>query len=147
MAFDIGRGEAASIRAAGRSVTVFDAIVRSRMPLLAAALIAALTLGAPSQALAACGTLATGGGGGTHAPSTSGGSVHSGATAPHGSTGTGSCPSGTTGNGVKTATLGAGTLAGVHPATGNTGNGKAKTSSGTRTHVASAVTRTHVRRP
>jgi hypothetical protein len=86
------------------SFAAFDRLAISRGALLAGgSLILALTLGAPSQALAACGgtTAPTG----THAPSGNGG-THTGATTPHGSSSGTSCSS--------TATTNPTPLAGVH---------------------------------
>jgi hypothetical protein len=83
----------------------FGRLAISRGALLAGgSLILALTLGAPSQALAACGgtTVPTG----AHAPSTGGG-THVGATTPHGSSSSGtSCSA--------TASANPTPLAGVH---------------------------------
>ena len=84
----------------------FDPLALSRGALLAgASLILAFTLGAPSQALAACGgtTVPTG----AHAPSTGAGGTHAGATAPHVSSSSGtSCSA--------TASANPTPLAGVH---------------------------------
>jgi hypothetical protein len=84
----------------------FDPLALSRGALLAgASLILAFTLGAPSQALAACGgtTVPTG----AHAPSTGAGGTHAGATAPHVSSSSGtSCSA--------TASANSTPLAGVH---------------------------------
>jgi hypothetical protein len=59
--------------------------------LAGASVLAAFALGAPGQALAACGTTMPTG---AHAPSAGGGGVHSGATTPHvsGPSGGSSCP-------------------------------------------------------
>jgi hypothetical protein len=84
----------------------FDRLAISRGALLAGgSLILALTLGAPSQALAACGgtTVPTG----AHAPSTGNGGTHTGATTPHASSSSGtSCSA--------TASANPTPLAGVH---------------------------------
>jgi hypothetical protein len=84
----------------------FDRLALSRGALLAGgSLILALTLGAPSQALAACGgaTVTTG----AHAASTGTGGTHAGATTPHGSSSSGSSCS-------ATASANPTPLAGVH---------------------------------
>jgi len=90
MQIDVGPGGSASgARSVGR---IFNRLANSRGALLAgASLILALTLGAPGQALAACGTTIPTG---AHAPSSGGGGVHSGATTPHvsGPSGGSSCP-------------------------------------------------------
>jgi hypothetical protein len=142
MSHDFGRGGAASAaRIGGGSGAIFNTIAGSRTSLLAcASLIAVLTLAAHGQALAACGTITTGGA--AHAASSGGGSVHSGASAPHVSTGSGGggCPSGSGGKG--TITGGKIALAGVHTGNATTRN----TGSGTHTRVAKAVTGTHLRR-
>jgi hypothetical protein len=146
MSHDFGRGGAASAaRIGGGSGAIFNTIARSRTSLLAcASLIAVLTLAAQGQALAACGTITTGGA--AHAASSGGGSVHSGASAPHVSTGSGGggCPSGSGGAGTKTGTVTGGTiaLAGVHTGNATTRN----TGKGTHTRVANAATGTHIRR-
>jgi hypothetical protein len=89
-----------------RGFAAFDRVAMSRGALLAGgSLILALTLGAPSQALAACGgtTVPTG----AHAPSAGTGGSHSGATTPHGSSSSGtSCSA--------TASANPTPLAGVH---------------------------------
>jgi hypothetical protein len=154
MSFDFGGGATSAARIGGRSGAIFNTIARSRTSLLAcASLIAVLTLGAQGQALAACGTITTGGG--AHAAPSGGGSVHSGASAPHVSTGSGGgggCASGNGGTGTKVGTVTGGkiALAGVHTGNGttrNTGNGTTRnTGSGTHARVANAVTGTHVRR-
>ncbi len=132
MPFDVSRGAVASV--AGGSIATL---------LASASLIAVLTLGAPGQALAACGGThlsAGGGGGGVHNPS-SGGGVHTGVSAPHASGGSGGCPNVVMGNGIHapTPSIGHVDLAGVHPLTHNSGNGA-------HTHYASALAGTHVRR-
>jgi hypothetical protein len=153
MSHDFGRGRAASAaRIGGRSSAIFNTITRSRTSLLAcASLIAVLTLAAEGQALAACGTITTGGG--AHAASSSGGSVYSGASTPHVSTGSGgggsSCATGAAGKGIQTGTITGGKidLEGVHTWTHNTGNATTRnTGSGTHTRVANAATGTHPRR-
>jgi len=82
MHMDVGsRGVRCGARSVG-GFAAFDRPALSRGALLAgASLILALTLGAPSQALAACGgtTVPTG----AHAPSSGAGGTHTGATAPH----------------------------------------------------------------
>ncbi len=84
----------------------FDRLAISRGALLAgASLILVLTLGAPSQALAACGGTAVPTG--AHAASTGAGGTHAGATAPHVSSSSGtSCSA--------TASANPTPLAGVH---------------------------------
>jgi hypothetical protein len=87
MHIDVG-GSASGARSVGRIYR----LASSRGALLVgASLLAALALGAPSQALAACGTTMPTG---AHAPSAGGGGVHSGATTPHvsGPSGGSSCP-------------------------------------------------------
>jgi hypothetical protein len=77
-----------------RGFAAFERPAISRGALLAGgSLILALTLGAPSQALAACGgtTVPTG----AHAPSAGTGGSHSGATTPHGSSSSGTSCSAT----------------------------------------------------
>lgn len=87
---DVGPGgHASGARSVGK---IFDRLASPRGALLAgASLILALTLGAPGQALAACGTTMPTG---AHAPSSGGAGVHSGATTPHvsGPSGGSSCP-------------------------------------------------------
>jgi hypothetical protein len=84
----------------------FDRLAISRGALLAGgSLILALTLGAPSQALAACGGTAVPTG--AHAPSSGAGGTHVGATTPHVSSSSGSSCS-------ATATANPTPLAGVH---------------------------------
>jgi hypothetical protein len=138
----------------GRGVRPAAIFARSSISVLAgASLVAILALGAPGQALAACGTSTTTTGGGVTQPPSAKTGVGAGSHAPSGSTGTSSsCPGGgTTGNGIKTTALRAGTLSGVHPATGITGNGGKKTTTSTttgavtHTHVASVVTGPHIR--
>jgi hypothetical protein len=95
---------------------------------MGASLLATLALGAPAQALAACGTTMPAG---AHAPSTGGGGMHSGASTPHasGPPGGSSCP--TTVSAKPTPLAGVHepgeaprhvSLAGVHPLTHNTSN-------------------------
>jgi hypothetical protein len=88
------------------SFAAFDRLAISRGALLAGgSLILALTLGAPAQALAACGgtTVPTG----AHAPSTGNAGTHTGATTPHVSSSSGtSCST--------TASANPTPLAGVH---------------------------------
>ena len=87
MHIDVG-GSASGARSVGRIYR----LANSRGALLAgASLLAALALGAPSQALAACGTTMRTG---AHAPSSGSAGVHSGATTPHvsGPSGGSSCP-------------------------------------------------------
>jgi hypothetical protein len=134
MRLDVGRGSAAFV-ACGSIATL----------LAGASLIVVLTLGAPGQALAACGAthLSTGGGeGGVHTASGAGG-VHTGLSAPHASSGSSGCPNVVSGNGIHaptaTSSIGHVDLAGVHTSTRNSG-------SGTHTHFASALTGAHVRR-
>jgi hypothetical protein len=89
MHIDGPRGTASGARSVGR---IFDRLANSRGALLAgASLLAALALGAPGQAIAACGTTIPTG---AHAPTSGGGGVHSGATTPHvsGPSGGSSCP-------------------------------------------------------
>jgi hypothetical protein len=93
------------VRSVGRFVTI-GGLASSRRALLAgASLILALALGAPDQAIAACGTTMPTG---AHAPSSGAGGVHAGATTPHVSSSSGgtSCSTTTSGNPTP--------LAGVH---------------------------------
>jgi hypothetical protein len=134
----------------GKAVFGIRNVCRSAAILAGVPLIAALALCAPDRALAACGTIATGGV--AHAPPSGGGSVHSGATAPHVSSGGGgsSCAAGAGGKGIQTGTITGGKLAaleGVHTWTHNTGNGTThNTGNGTHTRVANASTRAHILR-
>jgi hypothetical protein len=92
-------------RSVGGLVT-FGGLASSRCAFLAgASVILALALGAPAQAIAACGTTMPTG---AHGPSSGAGSAHAGATTPHVSSSSGGASCSTTASGNPTP------FAGVH---------------------------------